>query len=98
MSTELRLNAQVVCTDGPAGHLTDVILNPSNERVSHLVVELKGFGHFQHLVPVFTGAGKRHPLRVTALHACGVSKTPRSSPKPNQSLSLQAPRGCWPTR
>ena len=39
------------------------------------MVELKGFGHFQHLVPVFTGAGKRHSLRVTALHACGVSNT-----------------------
>ena len=52
MRTGLRLNARVVCTDGPAGHLTDVIRNPSTERVSHLVVELKGFGHFQHLVPV----------------------------------------------
>lgn len=44
MRTGLRLNAQVVCTDSPAGHLADVILNRSNERVSHLVVELKGFG------------------------------------------------------
>src|SRR3979490_706053 len=52
MTTELRLNAQVVCADGPAGHLTDVILEPISDQVTHLVVEVKGFGHPQHLVPV----------------------------------------------
>lgn len=51
-TTELRLNAQVVCTDGPAGHLTDVILDPASDQETHLVVEVKGFGHPQHLVPV----------------------------------------------
>ena len=52
MTTELRLNAQVVCDDGPAGHLTDVILDPTSDQVTHLVVEMKGFGRPQHLVPV----------------------------------------------
>jgi len=52
MTTELRLNAQVVCADGPAGHLTDVILDPISDQVTHLVVEVKGFGRPQHLVPV----------------------------------------------
>src|ERR1700704_2790117 len=52
MTTELRLNAQVVCDDGPAGHLTDVILDPASDQVTHLVVEVKGFGRPQHLVPV----------------------------------------------
>jgi uncharacterized protein YrrD len=52
MTTELRLNAQVVCADGPAGHLTDVILDPISDQVTHLVVEVKGFGRTQHLVPV----------------------------------------------
>jgi uncharacterized protein YrrD len=52
MTTELRLNAQVVCDDGPAGHLTDVILDPTSDQVTHLVVEVKGFGRPQHLVPV----------------------------------------------
>ncbi len=52
MTTELRLNAQVVCADGPTGHLTDVILDPISDQVTHLVVEVKGFGRPQHLVPV----------------------------------------------
>jgi uncharacterized protein YrrD len=41
-----------MCTDGPAGHLTDVILDPARDVVTHLVVEMKGFGHPHHLVPV----------------------------------------------
>jgi uncharacterized protein YrrD len=52
MTTELRLNAPVVCADGPAGRLADVILDPRTDQVTHLVVEVKGFGHPQHLVPV----------------------------------------------
>src|SRR5947209_8407138 len=52
MTTELRLNARVVCADGPAGHLTDLILDPTSDQVTHLVVEVKGFGRPQHLVPV----------------------------------------------
>jgi hypothetical protein len=66
MTTELRLKADVVCADGPAGHLTDVILDPTTENVTHVVVEVKGFGHPQHLVPVAlleAGAGREVRLR-----------------------------------
>ena len=66
MTTQLRLNADVVCADGPAGHLTDAIFDPATEQVRHLVIEMNGFGHAQHLVPVAvldTAAGGRVRLR-----------------------------------
>jgi uncharacterized protein YrrD len=52
MTTQLRLNAHVVCIDGAAGQLTDVILAPNTEQVTHLVVETPGYGHPRHLVAV----------------------------------------------
>jgi hypothetical protein len=65
MTTELRLNARVVCNDGPAGRLTDVVLDPSTDQVTHLVVELQGFGHLQHLVPVaLLQVSDRHEVRL----------------------------------
>jgi sporulation protein YlmC with PRC-barrel domain len=52
MTTQLRLNAEVVCADGPAGRLTDIVLDPATEQVTHLVVEVPGYGRPRHLVPV----------------------------------------------
>jgi sporulation protein YlmC with PRC-barrel domain len=66
MSTELRLNTEVACADGPAGRLTDVVLHPATEQVTHLVVEAPGFGNPRHLVPVAlleASAGREVHLR-----------------------------------
>lgn len=37
------INAQVECTDGPCGKVTQVIVNPINLKVTHVVVEDKHF-------------------------------------------------------
>jgi sporulation protein YlmC with PRC-barrel domain len=66
MQVELRLNAQVACADGPAGRLTDLVLDPTSEQVTHLVVEMPGFGHPRHLVPAVLlqpSAGREVRLR-----------------------------------
>jgi sporulation protein YlmC with PRC-barrel domain len=49
---DIPVNAEVKCSDGPAGHSTSVILNPITPRVTHIVVEQKGFLHMERLVPV----------------------------------------------
>src|ERR1700704_1624021 len=51
MSNELRLNAEVMCADGPAGRLTNIVLDPDTDHVTHLVVQTSGYGHPSHLVP-----------------------------------------------
>ncbi len=38
-TTPLQLGRQVSCSDGPAGQLSDVVIDPRERRVSHLVVE-----------------------------------------------------------
>jgi hypothetical protein len=37
--TPLQLGRPVTCSDGPAGSLSDVVIDPHERRVSHLVVE-----------------------------------------------------------
>jgi sporulation protein YlmC with PRC-barrel domain len=37
--TPLQLGRPVTCTDGPGGRLADVVIDPQERRVSHLVVE-----------------------------------------------------------
>jgi hypothetical protein len=68
VTTELRLNAPVTCADGPAGRLTDVVLDPDTEHVTHLVVALHRFGDPRHLVPVTllesSGAGGAREVRL----------------------------------
>jgi sporulation protein YlmC with PRC-barrel domain len=66
VSNELRLNAQVICTDGPAGRLTDIVLDPATEQVTHLIVAVPGFGQPRHLVPAAllqASAGREVRLR-----------------------------------
>ena len=38
-TTPLQLGRQVKCSDGPVGRLSDVVIDPAERRVSHLVVE-----------------------------------------------------------
>ena len=47
------INTPVVCTDGPCGKSTNVVINPVNYQVSHLVVEDKSLpDNATRLVPV----------------------------------------------
>lgn len=49
---DIPLDAQVVCTDGPGGKTVAVVLNPSTEEVTHIVVSEPGFLGESMLVPL----------------------------------------------
>lgn len=52
------INTQVVCTDGPCGKSTNVVVNPVNYQVTHLVLEDKTLpDNATRLVPVANVAG-----------------------------------------
>jgi sporulation protein YlmC with PRC-barrel domain len=46
------LNADVRCTDGEGGQAEALVLNPVSRVASHLVVEIKGLGRQQVLLPL----------------------------------------------
>jgi sporulation protein YlmC with PRC-barrel domain len=49
---DIPVNAEVYCKDGPCGHSTYVIINPTTWQVTHLVVKEKGFPNVERLVPL----------------------------------------------
>jgi sporulation protein YlmC with PRC-barrel domain len=49
---DIPLNAHVVCTDGSGGKTVAVVLNPSTEEVTHIVVSEPGFLGESVLVPL----------------------------------------------
>ena len=49
---DVPVKAEVHCSDGPAGHATQVIIDPASEQVTHIVVAERGFAGVQRLVPV----------------------------------------------
>jgi hypothetical protein len=49
---DIPLNANVECADGPGGQSSYVIINPTAEQVTHLVVKGNGFHRTEYLVPV----------------------------------------------
>lgn len=59
---EIPLNAKVQCTDGPCGEVTDVIVNPINHKLTHLVLKEKKLPHNNptRLVPIENVADVTH--------------------------------------
>lgn len=49
---DLILNADLRCTDGEGGRAEALVLNPVTNVASHLVVEVKGLGRHQVLLPL----------------------------------------------
>jgi sporulation protein YlmC with PRC-barrel domain len=49
---DIPVNAEVQCADGPCGKSTYVILNPTTDQVTHLVVKQKQAPHAELLVPI----------------------------------------------
>ena len=49
---EVPLGAKVKCTDGVCGESTQMIINPINQQITHLVVQDKQLKPVEHLVPV----------------------------------------------
>lgn len=49
---DLPINVEVYCADGHCGVSTYIVLNPTTEKVTHLVVKEKKFPHTERLVPL----------------------------------------------
>jgi sporulation protein YlmC with PRC-barrel domain len=49
---EIPINAGVKCEDGPCGQSTYVIIDPTEEQVTHLVVQEQEAPHTERLVPI----------------------------------------------
>jgi uncharacterized protein YrrD len=49
---EMPLGVQVHCTDGRCGRSTYIIVNPTNDEVTHLVVRERQPSRIEHLIPV----------------------------------------------
>ena len=53
MMTDVPINAKVECKDGPCGKTTNLIVNPVNHKVTHIVVQAKDLPeNSTRLVPV----------------------------------------------
>ena len=52
-------HSRVFCTDGYCGHSTYVVLSPSTEQVTHLVVQDRNVPETERLVPVSLVAAAR---------------------------------------
>ena len=49
---DIPINVEVLCAGKPCGRSTYLVINPVNERVTHLVVAEKVFPNIERLVPV----------------------------------------------
>jgi len=49
---DIPINAKISCTDGPCGHSTHVVLMPTTEKITHLVVNKEVFPETEYLVPI----------------------------------------------
>jgi sporulation protein YlmC with PRC-barrel domain len=46
------LKAEIHCTDGAGGNATALVLNPATQVATHLVIDPKGHGHDEYLLPL----------------------------------------------
>ena len=49
---DIPINVEVLCAGKECGRSTSLVINPVNERVTHLVVTEKAFPNIERLVPV----------------------------------------------
>jgi hypothetical protein len=49
---DISINAKVTCTDGPGGQSTHVILMPTTEKITHVVVRHELFPEIRYLVSI----------------------------------------------
>jgi hypothetical protein len=49
---DIPIDAEVICSDGPAGRTTAVIVDPVRREVTHVVVRERSFPHTEHLAPI----------------------------------------------
>ena len=61
---DIPIDVEVLCTDGPGGHSSAIVLNPVTKEVTHFAVRTKGFLADEYLVPVQLIA-ESTPLRIS---------------------------------
>ena len=49
---DIPMKARVQCADGPGGHSTQVIINPTYRKITHVVVKERQSPHAERLVPI----------------------------------------------
>ena len=49
---DIILKAELHCTDGAGGNATGLVLNPLTKVATHLVIDPKGHGHHEYLLPL----------------------------------------------
>jgi sporulation protein YlmC with PRC-barrel domain len=49
---DIHVDAKVHCNDGPCGQSTQVIVNPTTKKITHLVVKERQSPHTERLVPI----------------------------------------------
>lgn len=49
---DIPINAEVYCADGLCGHSTYIVLNPTNEEITHFVLRELQFPNIERLVPI----------------------------------------------
>jgi sporulation protein YlmC with PRC-barrel domain len=49
---DIPMNAKVSCTDGPCGQSTYLVLKPTNEEITHVVVSDDNYPETEYLVPI----------------------------------------------
>jgi sporulation protein YlmC with PRC-barrel domain len=49
---DIPIGAQVVCTDGPCGRSTYIVLNPVTDNITHFVAEESTLPYIERLVPI----------------------------------------------
>ncbi len=70
----IKLNAEVFCQDGQAGHVTGLIINPNTDMLTHLVVKRHGD---QYLVPIeLLQSADEHKVTLKCTKAMLLDQTP----------------------
>ena len=68
-TAEFVIGADAICTDGPCGQVTRVVVNPVAQTVTHLVVEPKHRQGLGRLVPLDLISGTPHQVRLSCSQA-----------------------------
>jgi sporulation protein YlmC with PRC-barrel domain len=68
-TAEFVIGADAICTDGPCGQVSRVVVNPVAQTVTHLVVEPKHRQGLGRLVPLDLISGTPHQVRLSCSQA-----------------------------
>lgn len=49
---DIAINSKVLCIDGECGHVTCVLINPVNRKITHLIVKERGIVGQERMVPI----------------------------------------------